>query len=480
MKKKFITNLALLIFINLLVKPFWFFGIEVSVQNRVGAEAYGFFFSLFSFSFILNILLDAGINNFSNRTIARNNKLVKEYLSKIIPLKFFLGIVYGLLVFIVGWVIGYSGIQFQLLAVLVINQFLSSFILYFRSNISGLQFFTTDSLLSVLDRSLMILFTGLLLWGNVTHEPFRIEWFVYTQTVSYLITLSVTLGVLIGKTGRIRLHFKFRDNLQILKKSYPYATLILLMALFNRIDSVMLERLLPDGEEQAGIYAQSFRILDAASQFALLFAALLLPMFSRMLKLKQEVRGLINISVSILMVAALTLAVTGNVFRNEIMSLLYHQDGLYTARIFGLLMIGFVFISLSYIYGTLLTANGSLKTLNILAGITVVLNITLNLILIPLHQAKGAAWASIFSQGFYALSQILLSVKIVSLKFRGDLILRLGSFLVLTTAESILIYKYISDWVPAFFLSLLIALVFAFALRLISIRGILNILKEEN
>ncbi len=66
MKKHFITNLALLILLNLLIKPFWFFGIEVGVQNRVGEEMYGFYFSLFNFAFILNILLDLGINNFNN------------------------------------------------------------------------------------------------------------------------------------------------------------------------------------------------------------------------------------------------------------------------------------------------------------------------------------------------------------------------------------------------------------------------------
>jgi O-antigen/teichoic acid export membrane protein len=52
------------------------------------------------------------------------------------------------------------------------------------------------------------------------------------------------------------------------------------MAFYNRIDGVMLERMLDNGQEQAGIYAQSFRILDAASMIAFLFSGLLLPMFS--------------------------------------------------------------------------------------------------------------------------------------------------------------------------------------------------------
>ena len=146
MKKRFITNLALLIFLNLLIKPFWFFGIEVGVQNRVGEEMYGFYFSLFNFAFILNFLLDLGINNYNNRSIARDPKLLKDRLAAIIPLKFFLSLAYAGIVFISGKIIGYSSEQFGMLWLLVLNQFLASFILYFRTNISGLQYFRTDSL----------------------------------------------------------------------------------------------------------------------------------------------------------------------------------------------------------------------------------------------------------------------------------------------------------------------------------------------
>ena len=86
MKRKFITNLALVIFLNLLVKPFWIFGIDRTVQNVVGADGYGFYFSLFSFSLLLNILLDAGITNFNNRSIARNPGRLSEFFSNIVGL----------------------------------------------------------------------------------------------------------------------------------------------------------------------------------------------------------------------------------------------------------------------------------------------------------------------------------------------------------------------------------------------------------
>ncbi|NBP91865.1 MAG: polysaccharide biosynthesis protein, partial [Actinobacteria bacterium] len=75
MQKKFITNLLILLCLNLLIKPFWILVIEPHVQNSVGNGSYGEYFAIANFSFLLNILLDFGITNFNNKNIAQNNHL---------------------------------------------------------------------------------------------------------------------------------------------------------------------------------------------------------------------------------------------------------------------------------------------------------------------------------------------------------------------------------------------------------------------
>ena len=477
MKKHFITNLSLLIFLNLLIKPVWFFGIEVGVQNRVGEEVYGFYFSLFNFAFILNMLLDIGINNYNNRAIARDHSLLKGHLAAIIPLKLILSIVYASVVLLSGRILGYSHEQFKMLWILVLNQFLASFILYFRTNISGLQLYRTDSLLSVMDRSLMILFTGLLLWGNLTSTPFRIEWFVYAQTASYTLTLITSASIVRYRSGSFIRLISLSASLKILRKSYPFALLILLMALFNRVDSVMLERMLGDGREQAGIYAQSFRIFEAATQFSLLFAMLLLPMFSRMIQLKQDVNDLVRTALPILMVTGMSVAIASNFYKSEIIDLLYHSTSPNSSKIFGILMIGFLFVSISYLYGTLLTANHNLRQLNILATITVVINIGLNLLLIPRYEALGAAIASLVSQGFYATAQLLLSVQLLKIPANNDILVKLAGFLVINLVTAFLTLL-VPRWIPGLLILMFSCLGSAFLLGLISPSNIRRILEN--
>jgi O-antigen/teichoic acid export membrane protein len=458
-----------------LVKPFWVLGIDRTVQNVVGAEEYGFYFSLFSFSLLLNILLDVGITNFNNRNIAQNSNLLSKSLSNIVSLKFFLALIYFAVTLISAFFISYEWRQIKLLLLLVFNQFLASFILYLRSNISGLHFFKTDSLLSVLDRSLMIIICGLLLWGNVIDSPFKIEWFVYAQTLSYLITSLIAFIIVYNKAAFLKININRKYFIAILKKSYPFALLTLLMAFYYRIDSVMIERMLPDGKEQAGIYAQAFRLLDAVTMFAFLFAGILLPMFSRMISKGEKINKLTQFSFSLLIVPVIIFSLTSFSYSKEIIDLLYIEHIAISANIFAILMLCFIGISTAYIFGTLLTANGNLKYLNIMALAGVTVNILLNIILIPRYQAMGSAVASLVTQSLTALIQVVLVKKVFDFRINYKKILSLILFTIIVIFLAKISVKIEVFWIYKYLI------IVAFILKLINIKFLYQMLryKEE-
>src|ERR1035437_8135645 len=188
MKKTFFRNLLFLLFLNLLVKPLWFFGVDRSVQNKVGHESYGLYFALFSFSFLFSIILDVGVTNYNSRLIAQKPTLIKKYFSNILFFKLILIGVYFFITLIAA--LGLHLVDskgFILLMVLSCNQALGSVILYLRSNISAMHYFKTDSILSVLDKLLMILLFAILIYAKPFGDTFKIEWFIYSQTISYII-----------------------------------------------------------------------------------------------------------------------------------------------------------------------------------------------------------------------------------------------------------------------------------------------------
>ncbi len=478
MKRKFITNLLLLLFLNVLIKPFWIFGIDRHVQNLVGAESYGLYFSLLSFSMILNILLDLGITNYNNKNIAQHQQLMKKHISNIVGLKFLLAGVYALVCMAVALIVGYKGIQIHLLIFLVLNQFLISFTLYLRSNISGLHLFRTDSLLSVLDRSLMIIICSVLLFTNLTNHQFRIEWFVYSQTAAYLAASLITLSVVIAHTGKLKFYFDRRFFVVFLRKSYPYALLIFLMSFYNRIDSVMLDLLLSNGKEQAGIYAQAFRLLDAISMFGVLFAGLLLPIFARMIKKKDEIGSMVQFSFLLLFVPAIIISLSSGFYDTEIMDVLYDGNIEISASILQILMVSFLGIATTYIFGTLLTANGSIRQLNWMALVGMGINFGMNFILIPHFQAIGSAWASLATQLFTALAQVFLAVSILKLKINYGIIGKLIMFVAFVFIAGYASRNF-STWYVGYAVMIVSSLLFAFISRLINLKALVQIIINE-
>jgi len=424
LKRNFFSNISLLLLLNISVKAFWVLGIDRTVQNRVGAEDYGFYFSLFSFSVLFNILLDFGITNYNNRKVSGNPDLLRDLLGNMFLVRIIFALVYMSVSIIVAHFLGYSSSQRSLLYILLGNQFIASFILYLRSNIAGLHLFRIDSLLSVTDRFIMIIVCGLLLWGGFTGSPFRIEWFVYSQSVAYIVTFIVALAVVISKSGIKKVTIIPRQIPLLVKESAPYALLSLFMAVYWRVDSVMLERMLPGGMQVAGVYAQSFRLLDAASMVPYLFAVILLPMFSRAMANNQRVGPLSGFAVMLLVIPASVVTLISVFYPSEIMGLLYHQHIEESASIFRLLMISYVPVSLIYVYSTLLTAGGRLKLMNIVAGTGMIVNIFLNFLLIPGLGAKGSALASMATQiimaffFYYFASQRIEGVANVRLMYK--------------------------------------------------------------
>lgn len=481
MKRKFFTNLGFLLFLNLLVKPFWIFGIDRTVQNITAPGEYGFYFTVLNFAFLFNILLDFGITSFNNRNIAQNQHLLNKHFSGIVLLRFLLAALYFLVIFIVAAIIGFDSRHFYFLVFLGINQFLISFILYLRSNISGLLLFWIDSTISVLDRVLMILICGILLWGNVTTQPFQIIWFVYAQTLAYLVTALVALLIVMKKAAFKSLQWNTSFFISIIRQSFPYALLVLLMSFYTRIDSVMIERLLPDGlgTTQVDIYAKAFRLLDAVTMIAYLFSVILIPIFARLIKDKSPVEGIVKLSFTIIFTISVIIATSSSFFSSQIMELLYVGQVHEAQKVFVFLIIGFIPISATYIFGTLLTANGSLKALNLMALTGMVVNICLNLILIPHFMAVGSAYASLATQFITAIIQVAIAQSIFRFTINWKYIFTLVFFV----AGVIFINWFSSnmdwDWRIAFVVTGVASLIWAIILRLLSIGGFIRLMKSE-
>jgi len=408
--------------VNLLIKPFWILGIDRGMQNAVGYEQYGIYTNLFAFSMLFITLLDLGINNYTSSNVAKNPGMLQEEFAALTTFKLSSSFIYLALTLGIGSLIGYPLDRLKLLWILGLNQILSYFYTYFRSIVGGLQKFRTDALLSVVDRTLMILLCGLMLWFGFFE--ISIQAFILAQTFAYSVAVIISFSVI--KPHLSHLSWKIDMGLfrKVVKQMLPYALLSLLMTFYTRLDVVLIRQLIPDGDIQNGIYASAYRLLEAANMMAALVAMLLLPMFSKMIASKENLNPLVQFSSGLLLLPAFSFCLIAYCYQNPIIHLLNHQSTEYAASVFGLVILCFFPLATMYIYGTLLTANGNFKVLNTLAGIALAINLALNYTLIPSLKAMGAAIAAISTQGFIGITNFVLALILLKLSFEKKFVAR--------------------------------------------------------
>lgn len=401
---KFYSSLGLLIMLNVIIKPVWIFGIDRQVQNIAGTEVYGAYFSLLNFSIVFSFLLDWGLTIFFNRQLAATGDSFTSKAGGFLFIKLLFAALYAGIVFGVAYLSGVR--QWDILVGVIIIQILTSFFLFFKSIVTAQQWFNTDAWLSILDKGLMILVCGSFLYlpsvGQMT-----IEKFLLIQIVSTILAV-ISVLIIILKTG-IKFSFKtvFLLNRQLFRSALPFGIIVLLMSVHYRLDGFLLERIHKNGAYEAGLYAGAYRLLDAANMIGYLFASFLLPFIARQCSQGKKIDEVILQSRHLLMLFALFIVTTVVFLAPWLEQLLYHNTDTEAVTVLQWSLPVLLGYSLVQVYGTVMTAMGQVTQFCYIILLSVLLNIVLNLLLIPAWGAKGCCLAALISHGFCGITTLL-------------------------------------------------------------------------
>jgi len=420
---RFYSSLGLLIFLNIIIKPVWIFGIDREVQNTVGTAEYGVYFSVFSLSAVLGFLLDLGLTNYYNRELAARSRPFGRQAGNFLLVKLLLAILYTCVLILVALLTRVD--RWDIVGGLIGIQVLTSFFVFLRAVITAEQWFRTDAFLSVLDKTLMILFCGSLLFFPAVFGRLDIGHFLRFQVLSTGIAVVLT-GFILFRRGITFRRYSFSSffSEKIWMGALPYGLIFLLMSAHYRLDGFLLEQIHPDGAREAGIYAASYRLLDAANMIGVLFASFVLPYIARQWTANQDITPVILRTRHVLLGFSVMVTCTVFFLAPWIHGLLYDASGFYEADVLQWSLPALLGYSLVSIYGTVMTATGHIRAFCVITFFSVLLNITVNLLLIPSMGAKGCCIAALVSQGACGMAVLLFVHKKlgVPVHFRSCLI----------------------------------------------------------
>jgi O-antigen/teichoic acid export membrane protein len=480
-ERSFYSNLFFSLGLNLLVKPISIFAIDAAVQNIVGQQ-YGIYFAFFNFSLIISIVFDFGVNNYSTRLSAQNLPEAKKIFSTILGLRFLLMLGYLAGIGLLKVFITLSWTEYRLILLLGLNQFLIANISFFRSYFAGLQRFRIDAFLSVLDRLLLIISVGYIIY-------------VYPDGFKLIDIESYSIYQFMCVAGSLAIYFikpklewpRLSELLPVVKKSLPFALLIVLMMLYTRLDALLLLHFSVNGQQEAAYYAQAFRLIDALYMFAMVFAGLLFPMFAKMLKENPSaIAPLVSQASKLLIGSSLAFIVFSLLRGGLLIDLIYSDTSVDSGGILFLLSIAFFGMASNLIYGSLLTANGSLKVLNIISFVGFLVNLSLNLILIPKVLNGGAviaAGVAAFTQILVALAQAIYCKRLFALPF-----IDLHFYRYALLIFALVFWFVIVDWTPVGYVygnfilmfDFLATIFLLFAFKLIDVKELISLVQKRS
>ena len=445
---------------NILIKPTGLI-VENIIQNSMGNEAFGTFAALNSLAFLFVVFLDLGINQFMIKELASNQEGVHDKLSGYFSLKIVLAILYPIFMIIIGYILGYSVEKIYWLFLISLGYCFFQLSMYLRSKFSALQKFNLDSLASISDKFFLIFFSLFLIVTSVT-----VLNYISVRLLAVFLTfiiLFIPAWKLFSKKSFV-LEWSISSWLTTLKFTYPFALITILYSIHDKVDQVMIERMI--GNHASGLYAASYRWLDAF----MMYLWIILPMFfskfsytkdnigelNRLLKSAQVITAIPMIFISIFVW-----------FHGEKLFLLLTNSSIQEvdemASCLNVLFIAAFIHAYFAAFGTLLTAIGGEHFLNRMMLLTIALNIGLNLYMIPEFGIQGAAWATAICTLFLSVAYVykLRQLKLYTIDLTITLKLVLYSMVITSCFYMCSLLHY--SWFLSFTLVGIIMAFFVFA-----------------
>jgi O-antigen/teichoic acid export membrane protein len=339
-------------------------------------------------------------------------------------------IAYPLFMMLVGLILGYDKDDIYLLAILSFIQALLQFIYFFRANFQASQFFAIDAFASVADKIILIVVILILMTNKLTLENF-----ISGRLLTVVITFFLLYAFILKLYGWIRPGWSFAWMKKIMAFSWPFALITILYSVNEKVDQVMIERI-KDAKE-AGLYAAAYRWLDAFMMYLWTIMPIFFAKFSFHTKDKLEKEKIFN-SGQVIGAIPLILVSSFVFFYGDIMFFQFSNNTAEQIQVMSMtlkiLFVSVLFHAFFSMYSTLLNSTGYVKIMSMMVFVSILLNVILNFIFIPVYGAVAAALTTVASSAFLSLAAVILVYRKGLIRIPYEIILKLLFILLLSLA----------------------------------------------
>lgn len=385
----------------------------LALARRFGEAGIGDFAFAFSMAALFAVGVEFGLRPLLTRRVARRPDRAAAYAGTVLAVQVGLAAALALGLLALVGIAGFNP-RVSLLLFLAFAGFgLRAAGVSFVSYLEGVEAMDRSAQLEVLYRAstaapgLALIAAGATLTGVMT--AYVAGGAVYFGTSAWLVR---------RRFGRLRLRVDPRLAKRILVAALPFVGAALLYELYARVDILMLHQLA--GQVETGRYAVAVRVVSALTVVASLTGVAMYPGLSREGDGEEGGRRRIFLStlkwLSLLGMAGVVALLSAG---DGMLVLLFGAEFARSGELLRWLVVVFFFVFARVPYWRLLFAMNRERTVLGYQGLSVALNVALNLLLIPRWGALGAVWASIASEMVLAAAYHFSCAGLVQADYAG-------------------------------------------------------------
>lgn len=366
----------------------------VAISRYLGAAGLGKYSFAFAFVSLFAALSDFGLNTFSVRSVSRDRKKAQKYFSNYLSMRIIISIVAFLIPILV---IFFTKQPYDVKLTVFFASLAMAFnyLAYpFRFLFNAFERFEFQSIALITER-VVALATGFYL----LFSGFGVVALAIALVISNFVALLVNIMFAVKNFVKFQLSFDFKFWKYLFISSLPFGFVLVFRFINFRIDTIMLTFM--QSYTATGIYNAAYKIIDA---LVVIPAITVVALFPAMSKLFRESRNTLQVVFEkvffYLFSIAIPICVGITLLADRIILFVYKEQFLDSVIALQILVWTLAFLFLNHLMGYLLNSIDRQKSFTLVTFAAAIVNVSLNLVLIPIYSYKGSSAATVITEIF--------------------------------------------------------------------------------
>ena len=401
-------NTVVLLVANIVSKVLSFFYIMYTARY-LGAEGFGILSFALAFTGIFSVFTNLGLGQLTIREVARDKSLAPKYLANISTMKIFLvSVTFGLIAIVIN-LLGYPDQTIKVVYLITLSIIFSAFNGMFYSIFQAFEKMEYQSLGQILNSVLML--CGVLF---AIKYGFSVIGFASLYFMVNIIILGYSFTILRWRFSNPNLNWS-SQKIEIdwsfwkstIKEALPFGLTGIFIMIYYWIDSVMLS--LIKGNLEVGWYNVAYRLNLIPLIIPGIFNSVMFPVMAKyFISSKVHLNQIYQRYFKYMVIFSIPIGVGISFLSERIILLIFGEEYIPSIIALQILIWSSVFIFMGAAFGRLIESLNKQIIGTKIAGSCAILNIILNLLLIPRYSFIGASVATVIT-GFTVLVVLYIS-----------------------------------------------------------------------